>query len=246
MATSTDRIKQTKTKVTNSKNQIKHAALVKYFRHGLLPLLDKLSKAVLEEIKKEISKLLGEYGLRTWSFCAECEVDPKYGFVHIRRDCRQEVIAKIKQQQPFCPNELFVLVVHHLKNLHSNLRDMCAADLILSVKNGQTSTAFLMSKDFTDREFMDQNLDIVNERMYDEFVTVLESNVKLDLIFKNHCEVLKAFSAKGPYKNVAVIEDLPVLAVVSVISNCNMSAKYLNMNLKDRHNLLSKVTLSYN
>jgi len=246
MDTSKDRMERTKTEVTNYKNQIKHAALIELLRHGLLQLLHVLSKALLEEIEKEISNLLDEYGLRPWSFCAECEVDPKYGFVHIRRVCRQEVIVKIKQEKPFCPNELFVLVVHHLKNLHSNLRGMCAADLILSVKNGQTSTAFLMSKDFTDREFMDQNLDIVNERMYDEFVTVLESNVKLDLIFKNPCEVLKAFSAKGPYKNVAVIEDLPVLAVVSVISNCNMSAKYLNMNLKDRHNLLSKVTLSYN
>jgi len=76
-----------------------------------------------------------------------------------------------------------------------------------------------------------------------DFIAILYSNVKLDLIFKNHCEVLKAFSATGPYKNIEFIEDLPMHSVISVIINCSLCTKYLNINLRDRHNLIIKVSL---
>jgi len=231
-------MEELKNAVTQQKIKIKHGALIECFRQGLLPLHHEVSRSLQNSIRSSLS----EYGVRPWSLCPECEVDSKNGLVHIGRVFRQEVIDKIDKDTPFCPNELFVIVVHLLRNLHIYLCDMVTHDLKQIDTKEQTHVANFMSVNLVKRRIIDSHRSILNSRRFDEFVKTLASNVKLNLIFENHCEVLKAFSAKGPYRNIAVIEDLPVLAVVSSISNCVVFAKYLNIDVRTRKELLVKVS----
>jgi len=232
-------MEELKNAVTQQKIKIKHSALIECFRQGLLPLHHEVSRSLQNSIRSSLS----EYGVRPWSLCPECEVDSKNGFVHIGRVFRQEVIDKIDKDTPFCPNELFVIVVHLLRTLHIYLCDMGTNGLKQMANKEQTDVANFMSVDLLKRQIHDYHRYNLNSRRCDEFVKILASNVKLNLIFENPCEVLKAFSAKGPYRNISVIEDLPVLAVVSSISNCGVFAKYLNIDVRTRKELLVKVTL---
>jgi len=232
------RMEQIKLSVTRSQKAIKHTALVECFRQGLLPLLYVVSQSLQERIRTS----LYEYGLRPWPLCPECKLDPKDGFVHIRRVAGQEIRLKITNEQPFCPNESIVFVVDILQDLHRHLRRLGVTDLNQNVEKRQAMSCVTFAS-LKHRQDLRRQSDTENSRRYDDFIAILASNVRLDMIFENHCEALKAFSATGAYKNIEFIEDLPMPSVVSIMFNCFQFAKYLNINLRDRGNLLIMVSL---
>ena len=228
-------------------NEIKEKLRRMLGEHGLRPLQKDRRNIPVEHgqssLPKVICDLLDDYSLRRWPLCPECEVDPKDGFVHIRNTSSQKVFLKITKEHMFCPNELLVLVVDILQDAHRNLCQLGVTDLIHDFDKGRTIVAYFMSVDIKVRQYIESHCDLLNERRYDDFIAILVSNVRLDMVFENPCEVFKAFSAKGPYKNIGFIENLPMQSVVSIISNCSVFATYLNINLRSRTNLLIKVSL---
>jgi len=228
-------------------NEIKEKIRRLLVEHGLRPLQKDRRNIPGEHdqrpLPKVICDLLDDYSITQWSLCPECEVDPNDGFVHIRNTSSQTVLLKISKEQLLCPNELLVLVVEILKDAHRQLCKLGVTDLIHDVDKGHAVLTYAMTVDTAFRQYFENHRTYLNVRRHDDFIAILASNVRLDMIFENACEVIKAFSTKGPYKNINFIEDLPMQSVISVILNCSLFAKHININLRDRDNLLIKVSI---
>jgi len=215
--------------------------------HGLRPLQRDRRNIPGEHgqrpLPKVICDLLDDYSLRQWSLCPECEVDPNDGFIHIRNTSSQTVLLKISKEQLLCPNELLVLVVAILNDAHCQLCKLGVTDLIHDVDKGLAGLTYALTVDAAIRQYIENHRTYLNVRRHDDFIAILASNMRLDMIFENPCEVIKAFSTKGPYKNINFIEDLPMQSVISVISNCSLFAKHIDINLRAKDNLLFRVSI---